>query len=71
MKFRTLLVYVYSALLLWLSVEILLRRWILGQIPTPVPTLVVYVVLVLNGFVLWLLLRPRVAMARLRRTNKS
>ena len=47
----------YALVLGGFSLEILFRRFAWNQIPTQLPTALVYGVLLLNGFLIWLLFR--------------
>ncbi len=40
--------------LAYYSVEILIRRWVWHQIPSQVPSVWVWTILILNGVVVWL-----------------
>lgn len=40
-------------LILYFTLEILVRRWVWGQVPTQVATWIVYATVALNGVVLW------------------
>jgi hypothetical protein len=48
MKFKTFIKASACVLLLYLTAEILIRRLVLGQIPSQVPAFVVYTLLLLN-----------------------
>jgi len=65
MKFKSLQRWVYGALLAWLTAEILVRRWVWHQVPTQVPTGVVYATVAVNvGVLMWMVWRARAGQAR-------
>lgn len=63
--------WLYIACLGWLTAEILVRRWVVGQIPTQWPVVMVYSVLLLNSYVLWRLIRRQVGWAEPKTAERS
>ena len=50
---KVILKMLYVSMLLYLSLEILFRRFIWKQIPTQISAFTVYAILLLNGFVIY------------------
>ncbi len=71
MKFKAGLKLLYAIILLWLMVDMLFRRWILGRIPPQVPSWVVYATVALDGFLMWALVRRSPVRAASTKTEKS
>lgn len=73
MTFKLVVSFGYGTALAFLSGEILVRRWLWGQVPTPVPAAVVYLLLLTNAAVLSWALRKflQAPMVGLKRKDKS
>lgn len=61
-----------GALILFLSLEIIVRRWVWEQVPTPIGATPTYALLAFNAAVLWLLARRvKRSWASSRKTDRS